>query len=118
MASHYVIEHFNNLSTESRQIFLIELKNIINTFSNTLLFDGSKPKPKKKICFGLKIQGESPKSKHVCYMTFNINFSKNENLQGGDNIAIFVYIYRCPTKKRRVHSSLIYRRILIIYTPN
>jgi hypothetical protein len=24
----------------------------------------------------------------------------------------------CPQKKRRVHSSLIYRRILIIYTPN
>jgi hypothetical protein len=23
-----------------------------------------------------------------------------------------------PKKKRRVHSSLIYRRILIIYTPN
>jgi hypothetical protein len=32
-------------------------------------------------------------------MTFDINFSKNENLQGGDNIAIFVYIYRCPKKK-------------------
>jgi hypothetical protein len=26
--------------------------------------------------------------------------------------------YRCPQKKRRVHSSLIYRRILIVYTPN
>jgi hypothetical protein len=24
----------------------------------------------------------------------------------------------CPQKKRRVHNSLIYRRILIIYTPN
>jgi hypothetical protein len=24
----------------------------------------------------------------------------------------------CPQKKRRVHSSLIYGRILIIYTPN
>jgi hypothetical protein len=99
MASHYVTEHFNNLSTVSRQIFLTELKNIINTFSNALLFDGSKSKPKKNFCFGLKIQGESPKSKQGCYVTFDINFSKNENLQGGDNIAIFVYIYRCPKKK-------------------
>jgi hypothetical protein len=29
-----------------------------------------------------------------------------------------VFIYKCPKKKRGVHSSLIYRRILIIYTPN
>jgi hypothetical protein len=28
------------------------------------------------------------------------------------------YIQGVPKKKRRVHSSLIYRRILIIYTPN
>jgi hypothetical protein len=28
------------------------------------------------------------------------------------------FIQRVPKKKRRVHSSLIYRRILIIYTPN
>jgi hypothetical protein len=30
----------------------------------------------------------------------------------------FCIIYRCAQKKRRVHFSLIYRRILIIYTPN
>jgi hypothetical protein len=28
------------------------------------------------------------------------------------------YYTECPQKKRRVYSSLIYRRILIIYTPN
>jgi hypothetical protein len=33
------------------------------------------------------------------------------------NKQTFSIIYRCPQKKRRVHSSLIYRRILIIYTP-
>jgi hypothetical protein len=27
-------------------------------------------------------------------------------------------LYRCPQKRRRVHNSLIYRRILAIYTPN
>jgi hypothetical protein len=57
MASHYVTEHFNNLSTVSRQIFLTELKNIINTFSNALLFDGSKSKPKKKILLWLENTG-------------------------------------------------------------
>jgi hypothetical protein len=29
-----------------------------------------------------------------------------------------LYIQGVPQKKRQVHSSLIYRRILIIYTPN
>jgi hypothetical protein len=29
-----------------------------------------------------------------------------------------IVLYRVSPKKRRVHSSLIYRRILIIYTPN
>jgi hypothetical protein len=29
-----------------------------------------------------------------------------------------IILYRLSPKKRRVHSSLIYRRILIIYTPN
>jgi hypothetical protein len=31
-------------------------------------------------------------------------------------ICNFFFIYRCPQKIRRVHKSLIYRRILIIYT--
>jgi hypothetical protein len=57
MASHYIIEHFNNLITISRQIFLIELKNIINTFSNALLFDSSKSKPKKKLLIWLENTG-------------------------------------------------------------
>jgi hypothetical protein len=34
------------------------------------------------------------------------------------NKQTFSFIYSVPKKKRRVHNSLIYRRILIIYTPN
>jgi hypothetical protein len=35
-----------------------------------------------------------------------------------DQLNTFYTIHRVSPKKRRVHSSLIYRRILIIYTPN
>jgi hypothetical protein len=34
------------------------------------------------------------------------------------HVELRTFFLQCPQKKRRVHSSLIYRRILIIYTPN